>query len=84
MSHAGGFNWTKFINNKKFVLMSIPDNYRREVVKDSDLVNEELSTEKALGVQWNIRKKIDQPCFKLNLKTGNITGKSMFSTLHSF
>ena len=37
--------------------MSIPDNYRREVVKDSDLLNEELSTEKALGVQWNIRKK---------------------------
>ena len=84
MSHAGGFNWTKFINNKKFVLMSIPDNYKREVVKDSDLVNEDLSTEKSLRVQWNIRKKIDQPCFKLNLKTGNIAGKSMLSTLRSF
>ena len=47
---AGGFNLTKFICNSKNLLMSIPDIHRREGVKDTDLVKEELPTERALGV----------------------------------
>ena len=79
MFSAGGFNLTKFISNNKLVLMSIPENHRREGVKDPDLVNDELPTERALGVQWNVEK--DQLCFKLNLKAGDITRLGTLSTL---
>ena len=67
---------------QKLVLMNIPENHRRESVKDTDVVNEELPTERALGVHWDVEK--DQLCFKLNLKTGNITRRGMLSTLISY
>ena len=82
MFSAGGFNLMKFISNNKLVLMSIPENHRGEGVKDADLVNEELPTERALGVHWNL--EIDQLCFKLNLKARNITRRGMLSTLSLF
>ena len=66
MCAAGGFNLTKFICNRKNVLMSIPDIHRREGVKDADLVKEDLPTERALRVYWNVEK--DALCFKVNLK----------------
>ena len=66
MCAAGGFNLTKFICNRKNVLMSIPDIHRREGVKDADLVKEDLPTERALRVYWNVEK--DTLCFKVNLK----------------
>ena len=37
--------------------MSIPENHRREGVKDGDLVNEELPTEKSLRGALKYRKK---------------------------
>ena len=70
MCSAGGFSFTKFISNNILVLMSIPENHRREDVKDADLVNEKLPTERALGVHWNVEK--DQLCFILNLEAWNI------------
>ena len=63
MCSAGRFNLTKFISNNKLVLMGIPENHRREGVKDADLVNEELPTERDLGLHWNAEK--DQFCFKI-------------------
>ena len=36
--------------DKKLVPMSIPENHKRESVKDANLVNEELPTERASGV----------------------------------
>ena len=66
------------MNRKKI----IPENHKREGVKDPDLVNEELPTERALGVYWNVEK--DQLCFKLNLKAGSITRRGMLSALSSF
>ena len=50
MYTPGGFNLTKFICNRKNVLMSIPDIHGREGVKDTDLVKERLPMERALGV----------------------------------
>ena len=83
MCSAGRFNLTNFIiSNNKLALMSIPENHRREGVKDADLVNEELPTKRALGVHWNVEKY--QLCFKLNLKTANITRRGMLSTFRSF
>ena len=46
MCSAGGFSFTEFIKNKKLVLMHISENHRREGVKDADLSNEELPTER--------------------------------------
>ena len=54
MCVAGGFNLTKFISNSKSVLMSIPEDKRREGVKDYDLIKEKLPSERALGVHWNV------------------------------
>ena len=82
MCTAGGFNLTKFICNRKNVLMSIPDIHRKEGVKDTDLVKEELPTERASGVFWNIEK--DALCFKVNLKEKPRNPRGMLSMLSSF
>ena len=58
--------------------MSIPENHKREGVKDAHLGNKELQTERALRVHWDVEKY--QPCFKLNLKAWNITRRGMLST----
>ena len=82
MCAAGGFNLTKLISNRKNVLMSIPDTHRREGVKDTDLVKEELPTERALGVTWNVER--DTLCFKVNLTKKPSTRRGMLSMLSSF
>ena len=82
MCAAGGFNLTKFICKRKNVLMSIPDIHRREGVKDADLVKEDLPTERALRVYWNVEK--DALCFKVNLKEKPRNRRGMFSMLSSF
>ena len=82
MYTTGRFNLTKFICNSKNVLMSILDIHRREGVKETDLVKEELPTERALGVNWNVEK--DSLCFKLNLKDKPRNRRGMLSMLSSF
>ena len=52
----GGFNLTKFSSNHIEVLKSIPDEYRKDEVKDKDLNLGILPEDKALGVKWNIKK----------------------------
>ena len=51
----GGFNLTKFSSNHIEVLKSIPDECRKDGVKDKDLNLGILSEDKALGVKWNIQ-----------------------------
>ena len=82
MCRAGRFYLTKFSSSRKLVLMSIREKQRREGLKNTDLLNEDLPTERAFGLQWNVAK--DQLCFKLHLKAGNITRRGMLSTLSSF
>ena len=82
MCTAGGFNLTKFICNRKNVLMSISDIHRREGVKDTDLEKEELHTEESLGVYWNFEK--DALCFKVNLKEKPRNRRGMLPMLSSF
>ena len=53
MCKSGGFHLTKFISNNRELLISIPEDQRRNGVKNADLIGD-LPTEKALGVQWNI------------------------------
>ena len=52
----GGFNLTKFSSNHIEVLKSIPDEYRKDGVKDKDLNLGILPEDKALGVNWNIQE----------------------------
>ena len=53
---ASALSLTKFICNRKNVLMSIPDIHRREVIKHTDLVKKELFTERISQVYWNVEK----------------------------
>ena len=52
----GGFNLTKFSCNHIEVLKSIPEEYRKDGVKDKDLNLALLPEGKALGVKWNIQE----------------------------
>ncbi len=49
---SGGFKLTKWINNNRAVLDSIPEYERAKVIKNLDLETENLPLERALGVQW--------------------------------
>ena len=62
--------------------MSIPDIHRREGVKDTDLIKEELPMERTLGVYWNVEK--DCLCFKVNFKKKPRNRRGMLSMLSSF
>ena len=53
MCKSGGFHLTKFISINRELLISIPEDQRRNGVKNADLIGD-LPAEKALGIQWNI------------------------------
>ena len=61
----GGFNLTKWISNNREVLKSIPAGAKGDGVKELDLDNDSLSTERALGVSWFI--ETDTFSFKVNI-----------------
>ncbi|KAL7848638.1 hypothetical protein SRHO_G00202610 [Serrasalmus rhombeus] len=48
----GGFCLTKWVNNSRKVLSTIPAEHRASNIKDLDLNHDALPTERALGVQW--------------------------------
>ena len=51
MCKAGGFHLTKFIHNDKEVFTMIPEEDRRQGVKNQDLITDSHPTERALGIQ---------------------------------
>ena len=53
MCKSCGFHLTKLISNNRELLISIPEDQRRNGVKNSDFIGY-LPAEKALGIQWNI------------------------------
>ncbi|XP_033121319.1 uncharacterized protein LOC117120390 [Anneissia japonica] len=52
----GGFNLTKWIYNDKAVLAQIPKEDRAKGIKDLDLENSQLPTERALGLRWDVKR----------------------------
>ena len=68
MCKEGGFNITKFSNNHIEVLNSIPDEYRKDRMKDKDLNLGILAEDKALGVMWNIQEDILRFIIKMDDK----------------
>ena len=71
----GGFNLTKWNSNDREVMESIPSASRASTVKNLDLAEQRLPTERALGVRWNVEtdqfelsvKKMDEPLTRRGL-----------------
>ena len=77
---SGGFKLTKIISNKEEALQSVTEIERRKGVKNVDLNNgNDLPTERALGVKWNIEN--DQLCFTVNLGDKPFTRHGMLSMI---
>jgi hypothetical protein len=51
---SGGFKLTKWSSNSRPVLMSVPVQDRAKDIKGTNLLLDELPSERALGMQWNI------------------------------
>ena len=75
----GGFRLTKWVSNSPKVLASIPEIDRAGSVKD--LCLEQLTLERALGVQWDV--KLDQFGFKIKMKNKPATRRGVFSVVSS-
>ena len=80
MCKAGGFYLTKFISNRKKLLLSIPESQRRIGVKDQDLSGQ-LPNEKALGICWEIGK--DACNFKIKFDERPLTRRVILSVISS-
>lgn len=74
----GGFRLTKWINNSRAVLMSIPETERAKEVKSLDLEKDNLPVERALGIQWSVEE--DDFKFEVNLKPQSLTRRGILST----
>ena len=81
MCKAGGFHLTKFICNDKEVLATIPEEDRRQSVKNGDLITDSLPTERALGIHCNLEH--DYLGFCVHLKDTPATRRGMLSTVSS-
>ena len=81
MCKAGGFHLTKFICNDKQVLAMIPEEDRRQGVKNQDLITDSHPTESALVIQWNLEH--DYLGFCVHLKDTPATRRGMLSTVTS-
>ena len=75
----GGFRLTKWVANSPKVLASIPEIDRAGSVKD--LCLEQLTLERALGVQWDVR--LDQFGFKIKMKPKPATRRGVLSVVSS-
>ncbi|TWW61447.1 hypothetical protein D4764_04G0000940 [Takifugu flavidus] len=71
----GGFSLTKWVSNSRRVLSSIPAELRATELKDLDLAQDDLPTERALGVQW---------CFSSRCVKPKNFGTTKVARLHHF
>ena len=70
----GGFNLTKFSSNHIEVVKSIPDECRKDRVKDKDSNLGILPEDKALRVKWNIQEDMLGFIIKMNYKPASRCG----------
>ena len=78
MCKSGGFHLTKFISINRELLISIPEDQRRNGVKNADLIGD-LPAEKALGIQWNIPD--DSFTFNIQVNKRPLTKNKMLSII---
>ena len=77
----GGFCLTKWISNDRDVLESISIHDRAKNVKELDLNEDSLPTERALGVSWSVEN--DKFGFKINVKKRPCTRRGILSVVSS-
>ena len=77
---SGGFHLSKFISNNRELLISTPEDQRRNGVKNADLIGD-FPTEKALGIQWNIPD--DSFTFNIQVNRRPMTKRKMLSIISS-
>ena len=77
----GGFNLTKWISNNREVLESVPVEARAKDVKELDLDNDTLPTERVLGVSWFV--ETDTFGFKVSIKEKPCTRRGILSVVSS-
>ena len=76
-----GFRLTKFTSNIMELLEAIPEERRKNGVKNQDITGEELPVHRALDIQWNIEEnKLE---FKVKLKEKPMTRRGMLSIISS-
>ena len=80
MLKLGGFRLTKWVSNSKHVIASVPNTERARSVVDLSF-DDDLSSQKALGVEWNVNE--DLLSFKTNLETKPATRRGILSTTSS-
>ena len=73
-------NLTKFTSNRKGVLKSVPENHRKDCVKNKDL-DGKLPEERALGICWDTER--DTFKFQIDLKEKPMTQRGMLSVVSS-
>ena len=77
----GGFCFTKWVSNDRKVLESIPIHDRAKDVKELDLAEDALPTERALSVLWCVEN--DKFGFKVNVKERPCTRRGILSIVSS-
>ena len=77
---CSGFNLTKFTSNRKGVLKSVPENHRKDGVKNIDL-DRKLPQDRALRICWDTER--DTFKFQIDLKEKPMTRREMLSIVSS-
>ena len=78
---TGGFNLTKMMSNEREVLSTIPQEDQAPQLKDINLKQENLPTERALGVKWNA--EADKLEFQLKEMNKRATRRNILSVMSS-
>ncbi len=78
---SGGFHLIKFVSNNLDVLRSIPSKECSKEMARRDLDCEDLATERALGVQWNV--ETDQFQINIVMKDIPIARRGILSSVSS-
>ena len=77
----GGLRLHKFISNSKEVIAAIPQKDRASTLKNLDLHNDRLPTERALGVYWCVESDTFQ--MRITLHDTPLTRRGILSTISS-
>ncbi|XP_014676416.1 PREDICTED: uncharacterized protein LOC106816352 [Priapulus caudatus] len=77
----GGFRLTKWMCNNRIVIESIPQEERAKTVKDLNLDEQVLPTERALGVTWNAES--DKLGYRIKMKEKPLTRRGILSVVSS-
>ena len=77
----GGFHLTKWVSNSRYVLDAIPENERSKELKNVNLEDDKLPTERALGLQWDV--ETDRFTFNISVKDRSSTRRGILSTISS-